>query len=188
MPDESPIIADKISYAYGRGALRKQTLFDVSVEVQAGEIVILTGPSGSGKTTLITLMGALRAGQEGSLRIYGQQLSGAREQTLVHVRRRIGYIFQSHNLLPALDVAQNVRMAAQLVKGRSASKQREQIIRVLERVGMSEHVHKRIDQLSGGANDSASRLPGPSSTSLRSSWPTSLQRLSTRSRAATSPI
>jgi putative ABC transport system ATP-binding protein len=150
MPDESPIIADKISYAYGRGALRKQTLFDVSVEAQAGEIVILTGPSGSGKTTLITLMGALRAGQEGSLRIYGQQLSGAREQTLVHVRRRIGYIFQSHNLLPALDVAQNVRMAAQLVKGRSASKQREQIIRVLERVGMSEHVHKRIDQLSGG--------------------------------------
>ncbi len=150
MTDISPIVCEKISYAYGRGELRKQILFDVSIEIRAGEIMILTGPSGSGKTTLLTLMGALRAGQEGSLRIFGQQLSGARERTLVQVRRRIGYIFQSHNLLPALDVTQNIRMAAQLIKGRSAATQREDIHRVLDRVGLSDHVHKRIDQLSGG--------------------------------------
>ena len=100
MTDNSPIVCEKISYAYGSGELRKQILFDVSIEIRAGEIMILTGPSGSGKTTLLTLMGALRAGQEGSLRIFGQQLSGARERTLVQVRRRIGYIFQSYNLIP----------------------------------------------------------------------------------------
>jgi len=150
MTEISPIVCEKISYAYGRGELRKQILFDVSIEIRAGEIMILTGPSGSGKTTLLTLMGALRAGQEGSLRIFGQQLSGARERTLVQVRRRIGYIFQSHNLLPALDVTQNVRMAAQLIEGRAAATQREDIHRVLDRVGLSDHAHKRIDQLSGG--------------------------------------
>ena len=150
MIDESPIVAEKVSYAFGRKELRKQILFEVSAEVREGEIVILTGPSGSGKTTLLTLMGALRAGQEGSLRIFGKELSGASERSLVQVRRRIGYIFQSHNLLPALDVEQNVRMAAQLVGLGSSAEQRKQILRVLDRVGMSEHVHKRIGQLSGG--------------------------------------
>ncbi|MBW2424250.1 MAG: ATP-binding cassette domain-containing protein [Deltaproteobacteria bacterium] len=150
MNEGSPIVVEKVSYAYGRGELRKQILFDVSGEVRSGEVVILTGPSGSGKTTLLTLMGALRAAQEGSLRIFGEELSKAKERTLVHVRRRIGYIFQGHNLLPALDVEQNVRMALQLAERQSAAAERDRIVEVLERVGMTDHVSKRIDQLSGG--------------------------------------
>jgi len=147
---EPPIAAEGVSYVYGRGDLRKQILFDVSAEVGEGEIVILTGPSGSGKTTLLTLMGALRASQEGSLRIFGDELRVADERALVRVRRRIGYVFQSHNLLPALDVAQNVRMAAQLGERCSASKERDRILAVLDRVGMADHVGKRVHQLSGG--------------------------------------
>jgi len=137
-------------YFYGRGGLRKQILFDVSARVHEGEILILTGPSGSGKTTLLTLMGALRAVQEGSLRILGEELRGAREKVLVGVRRRIGYIFQSHNLLGALDVEQNVRMSVELGDRRPRKQERERILAVLDRVGMADQIAKRIDQLSGG--------------------------------------
>ncbi len=146
------IAFDDVSYFYGRGALEKQILFGVSDAVRQGEILILTGPSGSGKTTLLTLMGALRAAQSGSIRILGEELRGAKEKTLVGVRRQIGYIFQSHNLLPALSVEQNVRMAVQLgeLQKLSRAEQRARMEEVLGRVGMAEHIDKRVDQLSGG--------------------------------------
>ena len=150
MSSEPPIRVEHVSYAYGRGELRKQILFDISADVGEGEIVILTGPSGSGKTTLLTLMGALRAAQEGSLKIFGEELRNARESVLVHIRRRIGYIFQSHNLLPALTVQQNVRMGMQLGERKPAAEEQKNILNVLDRVGMADHVNKKITQLSGG--------------------------------------
>ena len=124
----------------------------MTTEVSQGEILILTGPSGSGKTTLLTLMGALRAVQSGSVRILGQELRGEREGALVRVRRQIGYIFQSHNLLKALSVEQNVRMAIQLGELRKLprSDQLSRIREVLDRVGLVEHIQKPIDQLSAG--------------------------------------
>lgn len=150
---KAPISVENVSYSFGKGVLRKQILFDISTEVAAGEIVILTGPSGSGKTTLLTLIGALRSAQEGSVKIFGQELKGANEKTLVGVRRRIGYIFQSHNLLESLSVKQNVQMALQLGRKRSELTQAESLSRietVLGRVGLDDHIHKRIHQLSGG--------------------------------------
>lgn len=146
------IAVEDVSYFYGKGVLQKQILFGVSAEVRQGEILILTGPSGSGKTTLLTLMGALRSAQSGSIRILGQELRSARENTLVGVRRQIGYIFQSHNLLQSLTVEQNVRMAIQLgeLQRLPRAERRSRIEEVLGRVGMSAHIDKRIDQLSGG--------------------------------------
>ena len=76
--------------------------------------MLLTGPSGSGKTTLLTLIGALRAMQEGSCRVLGQELLGASEAQRVALRRRIGFIFQQHNLLGFLTAQQNVAMAMEL--------------------------------------------------------------------------
>ena len=75
--DGAPIAIEELCHYYGAGELRKQILFDVTTEIQAGEIVIVTGPSGSGKTTLLTLVGALRSAQEGSLRVLGQELREA---------------------------------------------------------------------------------------------------------------
>ena len=149
---EVSIAVEGLSYSFGRGALQKQILYDVTAEVSQGEILILTGPSGSGKTTLLTLMGALRAVQSGSVRILGQELRGEREGALVRVRRQIGYIFQSHNLLKALSVEQNVRMAIQLGELRKLprSDQLSRIREVLDRVGLIEHIQKPIDQLSAG--------------------------------------
>jgi ABC-type lipoprotein export system ATPase subunit len=70
MPAQTPaIVLDKVSHFYGQGALRKQILFDICAEIRTGEIIIVTGPSGSGKTTALTLVGALRSAQEGSVRV-----------------------------------------------------------------------------------------------------------------------
>jgi len=139
-----------VSHFYGRGSLRKQILYDIDLRIESGEIVILTGPSGSGKTTLLTLIGALRAAQQGSVQVLGNELRGARERMLVKVRRQIGYIFQQHNLLESLTVAQNVQMALEL-RGRKARKGGVEKIRaVLDHVGMGEHLHKKPGQLSGG--------------------------------------
>ena len=82
MPSEALIAVDKVNHFYGRGSLRKQILFDVCVQIRRGEIVILKGPSGSGKTTLLSLIGALRATQEGSVNVLGQELNGAAERSL----------------------------------------------------------------------------------------------------------
>ena len=88
MSSEPPIVVHNLNHSYGKGALRKQILFDVSTEIPRGEIVIVTGPSGSGKTTMLTLVGALRSAQEGSVRILGQELCGASDATLEQARRR----------------------------------------------------------------------------------------------------
>jgi len=146
----APIQVENVSYFYGRGELRKQILFDVSTEIDSGEIIILTGPSGSGKTTLLTLIGALRSCQEGVVRVMDHNLSAASEGELVKVRRKIGYIFQQHNLLESLSVAQNIQMALELTGERSRRDWEDRIEKVLEHVGMAEHMHKMPGQLSGG--------------------------------------
>src|ERR1700733_10608331 len=107
MPSLAPVIsAQGLNHYFGSGSLRKQILYDITVDVRAGEIVIVTGPSGSGKTTFLTLSGALRSIEEGSLTVLGQELNGASEKTLGRVRRDIGFIFQAHNLIDALTAVQ----------------------------------------------------------------------------------
>src|SRR6266480_45437 len=100
-----------LNHYHGSGALRKQVLFDITMDIDPGEIVILTGPSGSGKTTLLTLCGALRSIEEGSVRILGQELNSAAPKELVGIRQNIGFIFQAHNLIDALTATQNVQMS-----------------------------------------------------------------------------
>ena len=144
------ITVDRVSHHFGDGQLRKQILFDVSAEVTAGEIVILTGPSGSGKTTLLTLMGALRATQEGSLTVLGRELRGASEAALVAVRRQIGFIFQLHNLLDALSVTENVSMGLQRDLGLSPRDASERAVEMLTSVGLADRVRHHPSELSGG--------------------------------------
>ncbi len=150
MNTASPIVVQGLNHAYGKGELRKQILFDVSVEIGAGEIVIVTGPSGSGKTTLLTLVGALRSTQEGSVQILGEQLRGAKPATLEKVRRRIGFIFQQHNLLGALTAQQNVQLGVRASGRYPKSEHRRRAREMLNAVGMGERLNHRPDQLSGG--------------------------------------
>jgi putative ABC transport system ATP-binding protein len=150
MAQASPIVVESLNHAYGKGELKKQILFDVSTEIRAGEIVIVTGPSGSGKTTMLTLVGALRSAQEGSVRVLGEELLNAKPSTLERVRRQIGFIFQQHNLLGALTALQNVELGIRASRKYPASEHRERAMHILNEVGMGERIHHRPDQLSGG--------------------------------------
>src|SRR4051812_8000863 len=108
---EPVIQIQHLNHFYGSGALRKQVLYDITLDIHPGEIIILTGPSGSGKTTLLTLCGALRSIEEGSVKILGRELNGASPKDLVAIRQNIGFIFQAHNLIDALTATQNVQMS-----------------------------------------------------------------------------
>jgi putative ABC transport system ATP-binding protein len=150
-PEQQPVIQiEQLRHYFGEGKLRKQVLFDVNLEINAGEIVIMTGPSGSGKTTLLTLMGALRSAQEGSLKILGKQIRGAGKQKLIQVRRNVGYIFQAHNLLGSLTAQQNVRMSMELHDHHPISEWDNRAKLMLTAVGLEDHQHKYPNQLSGG--------------------------------------
>jgi putative ABC transport system ATP-binding protein len=143
----APIEFGSVSHWYGEGALRRQILFDVSGSVRTGEIVILSGPSGSGKTTLLTLIGALRSTQAGSLKVLGNELRGASERVLTEVRRRIGYVFQSHNLLDALTVRQNVQMGLQPSERTGSGKRADGL---LASVGLDGYGDRHPGEISGG--------------------------------------
>jgi predicted ABC-type transport system involved in lysophospholipase L1 biosynthesis ATPase subunit len=108
------IRVEKVNHFFGEGESRNQVLFDNDIEIDAGQLVIMTGPSGSGKTTLLTLIGALRAVQSGRIEILGHDLFGLLGSPLVAMRRNIGFIFQMHNLFDSLSALENVKMAMQL--------------------------------------------------------------------------
>jgi putative ABC transport system ATP-binding protein len=150
MTDAAPISISGLNHSYGKGALKKQILFDITTEIPQGEIVIVTGPSGSGKTTLLTLVGALRSAQQGSVRVLGQELRGAKPRVLEKVRKQIGFIFQQHNLLDALSAIQNVELGARVTGRISHSELRQRSARMLEAVGLGERMRHHPDQLSGG--------------------------------------
>jgi putative ABC transport system ATP-binding protein len=147
----TPVInIQNISHYYGKGALKKQILFDINLEIYPGEIVIMTGPSGSGKTTLLSLIGGLRSVQEGSLKFLGQELSGATQEQLVGVRRNIGYIFQAHNLLGFLTARQNVQMAVELNEEIPQYEAVTKSQQILSSVGLGERINYYPENLSGG--------------------------------------
>jgi putative ABC transport system ATP-binding protein len=148
--DAAPIKVENLNHHYGHGALRKQILFDVTTEIRAGEIVIVTGPSGSGKTTLLTLIGALRSAQDGSLMVLGEEIRGARTAVLNRVRKSIGYIFQAHNLLDALTASQNVQMSLLLQPGLSGREVRKRAEEMLSAVGLGDRAHHHPSEMSGG--------------------------------------
>jgi putative ABC transport system ATP-binding protein len=125
-------------------------LRDVALTIAEGEIVLLTGPSGSGKTTLLTLVGALRAMQSGTCTVLGQQLMGATESQRVALRRRIGFIFQQHNLLGFLTARQNVAMALELEPGTTEQGRLARAGEMLEAVGLGAKAESLPGQLSGG--------------------------------------
>ena len=146
----APVQVRDLSHAFGEGTLRRPVLRALNLSVAPGEIVLLTGPSGSGKTTLLTLIGALRAMQQGSCVVLGQELLGATEAQRVALRRRIGFIFQSHNLLGFLTAGQNVAMALELDPSSTEETRRARATAMLEAVGLGEYVDTPPARMSGG--------------------------------------
>ena len=152
MIEQSPsdvIVANGLTHSYGEGELKNEILHQLDFRVLAKEVTLLVGPSGSGKSTLLTLIGALRSVETGSLHVLGRQLLGASEKDLMAIRRRIGFIFQSHNLVASLTVLQNVQLLLQLAEPDPKLRQ-ERAKSMLNAVGLSERLHHFPDELSGG--------------------------------------
>ncbi|BDA74499.1 ABC transporter related [Calothrix sp. PCC 7716] len=150
MEMESVISVQNLDHFFGSGQLRKQVLYDISLEIRRGDIIIMTGPSGSGKTTLLTLVGGLRSAQSGSLRVLGNELVGASAGQLTQARRKHGYIFQAHNLHGSLTALQNVRMGLEVHKGISPREMNQRAALMLEQVGLGHRANYFPDDLSGG--------------------------------------
>ncbi len=144
------ISVQHLDHYFGQGQLRKQVLFDINLDINAGEIVIMTGPSGSGKTTLLTLVGGLRSAQSGSLQVLGQELRGATAKQLTQTRRHHGYIFQAHNLHNSLTALQNVRMGLELHSDVSPAQMQARAAEMLNQVGLGARLNYYPDDLSGG--------------------------------------
>lgn len=146
----APIIATGLNHYFGTGEARKQAIFDVNLTIERGSLTVLMGPSGSGKTTLLTLMGALRDIQEGSVRLLERELRGASEADLVAVRRRLGFIFQAHNLHESLTATQNVLMGLEVHGKGDTQRQRIASHHMLDLLGLADRRDYLPGNLSGG--------------------------------------
>ncbi len=146
-----PLISiENLSHTFGKGEAARTVLNSVSVDFYPGEIVIIVGPSGAGKTTILTLAGALRSLQVGSVRVAGIELNGAPAKRQLATRQNIGYIFQHHNLLESLNVRENVQMGLAHQPEIPISQLRLRALDILDRVGLVDHAEKHPSQLSGG--------------------------------------
>ncbi len=150
MKNESAITTKDLCHTFGEGPLAVKVLHNVNLDIKRGELVILMGPSGSGKTTVLTLVGCLRSVQKGSVKLLGEELHGADDETLMLMRRRVGFIFQAHNLHDSLTAVQNVRMGLQIHGAKATRNWRAVSEHVLGLVGLSDRVDFLPEKLSGG--------------------------------------
>jgi putative ABC transport system ATP-binding protein len=151
--EEHLIEINDLSKVYGTGDIAVRALEDVNAAVEKGEFVAVMGPSGSGKSTLMNIMGCLDHPTNGTYVLDGEDVSQLSKNELAHVRnRKIGFVFQSYNLLPRLSAAKNV-MLPLMYDGRQRLSDTEcydRAIAALESVGLGDRTHHRPNELSGG--------------------------------------
>ena len=146
----SLVLLEKVAKTYRIGDQEIRALDGVDLRIEEGEFLAIIGPSGSGKSTLMHLLGCLDTPSEGRMHLFGQDLTTARSDTLAAVRNReIGFVFQSFNLLPKLDVVRNIELPL-LYSGIPAAERRRRAIEVAESVGLGDRLANRPTQLSGG--------------------------------------
>jgi putative ABC transport system ATP-binding protein len=147
----SPVIDMRgIGKTYDTGAVRVQALQAIDLSVAGGEFVAIVGPSGSGKSTLLNLVGCLDTPSSGTYRLQGEEVERLGADELADIRnRRIGFVFQSFNLLPQISAFENVELPL-LFKGTGARERRERVEHLFEQVGLADRMHHRPTELSGG--------------------------------------
>ena len=141
---------DSVSRGFGAGVHRRSVLDRVSISIEAATETVIIGRSGSGKSTLLNLISGIDRPDAGRVIFDGVDLSALREpQRTLFRRRNVGFVYQFFNLLPTLDVEENVRLVLSL-DGLGAAQSRARSRAMLERVGLGDRLHDPVDVLSGG--------------------------------------
>jgi putative ABC transport system ATP-binding protein len=147
-PAHSAVAAAGLVKVYGSGGTAVRALDGITVQFRAGEFTAIMGPSGSGKSTLMHCLAGLDTPTSGSVRIGRAELSGLSDRSLTRLRRsRVGFVFQSFNLLPALTAEQNIRLPLDLAGQRADPAWWDQVI---TRLNLSGRLRHRPSELSGG--------------------------------------
>ena len=139
---------EHLSKVYGQGENEVRALDDVSFSVEKGQFVAIIGPSGSGKSTLLHILGGVDRPTSGKVWLEGQDVFAQNEEQLAIFRRRqVGLIYQFYNLIPVLDVTENITLPV-LLDGRKVN--RERLQKLLETLNLTDRAHHLPNQLSGG--------------------------------------
>lgn len=134
-----------IKKSFGEGESKTEVLKGIDLEIEKGEFCVLLGPSGSGKSTLLNIIGGIDNADSGYISINGEKTADMNEKTLTLYRRKhLGYIFQMYNLIPNLNIKENIEVGAYL------SDNPLDVDDLLHTLGLYEHRHKLPNQLSGG--------------------------------------
>jgi putative ABC transport system ATP-binding protein len=141
---------DQVSKVYRTTDVETRALDQVSMQIAAGEFVAVMGPSGCGKSTLLNILGLLDRPSGGRYGFFGEQVETYPERKLTQLRReKIGFVFQSFNLIDDLSVADNVEVGL-IYRGVPAGQRRKRVMEALEKVGVAHRARHRPQQLSGG--------------------------------------
>lgn len=143
---------DKVEKVYPLGKTEVHAVKGVSFEIEKGDFISIAGPSGSGKTTILNMIGCIDVPTKGSVEINGRSTSGLTDRQITSLRHEvIGFIFQSFNLIPVLNVFENVEFPLLLGKQKNTKRERQEWIDYLiEEVGLSRWNGHRPNELSGG--------------------------------------
>lgn len=141
---------DNITRTYVQGEIEVNAVSDLSLDIRSGDFATLCGPSGSGKTTVLNMIGALDEPTSGIVSIERQNLADLSRSEISQLRRdRIGFVFQSYNLIPVLTAYENAEFVLAL-QGINPSERRERVMQVLQEVGLDGLENRRPDEMSGG--------------------------------------
>jgi putative ABC transport system ATP-binding protein len=143
--------AEKLTKTYRSGDIDVPALKGVDFSIEPAAFVAFVGPSGSGKSTLLNLIGCLDHPTSGTLKVLDTDIATLDRRAAARFRgEHIGFVFQDFNLIPVLTVFENVEYPLRMVQQWPAAKRRDQVLRLLDAVGMADQAHKRPDQISGG--------------------------------------